>query len=154
MKRTVHLVFCLGFVPAACTPAPVPVDLDAAREAIMEADREFARDVAEQGVDGWVPWFAEDGAMIQSGVGEVRGHAAIQERMAPAFEASELTWEPVRADVGSGGDLGYTVGTWEARGPGPDGELQASRGMYVTIWKRQADGSWKIVMDLGNPTTG
>jgi ketosteroid isomerase-like protein len=118
----------------------------------MEADRAFDRTTAERGVEGWVSFFADDGAMIQAGVGEIRGLEEIRRSMAGAFQGRSLRWGPLRADVSSSGDLGYTVGTYEARGPaGPEGEPQVARGMYVSIWKKQSDGRWKVVMDLGNP---
>ena len=98
---------------------------------LMDADRAFAAAVAKDGADAWAAWFAEDGAMIQAGVGEVE-------------------WEPERADLAASGDLGWTTGPWQLRQEGADGPI-ASRGRYVSIWRRQPDGSWKVVMDLGNP---
>jgi ketosteroid isomerase-like protein len=62
-----------------------------------------------------------------------------------------FSWAPERADVSTAGDLGYTVGRYRTVVGGPDGEELEGTGMYVSIWRRQADGSWKVEMDLGNP---
>ena len=122
------------------------------REALMQADRDFDRATAETGVEGWVSYFAEDGQMFPAGAEIVSGRQAIREAMAPAFGNPEfsLRWKPLGADVSRAGDLGYTYGTYVARGPGPQGEPAERHGKYVSIWKKQADGSWKIVVDIGN----
>jgi ketosteroid isomerase-like protein len=54
-------------------------------------------------------------------------------------------------DVGSGGDLGYTLGRYELRFTGPDGAMQTSTGAYLTVWRRGPDGAWKVVLDQGTP---
>ena len=122
------------------------------REVLMQADRDFDRATAETGVEGWVSYFAEDGQMFPAGAEIVSGRQAIREAMAPAFGNPEfsLRWKPLGADVSRAGDLGYTYGTYVARGPGPQGEPVERHGKYVSIWKKQADGSWKIVVDIGN----
>lgn len=119
----------------------------------MEADRAFAAAVAEGGSEAWASWFAGDGAMIQPGVGEIRGREEILSMMASLDEPGvSLRWEPLRADIAASGDLGWTTGTYVSESPGPDGEVRTGQGRYVSIWRRQPDGSWKVVMDLGNPT--
>ena len=119
---------------------------------LMEADRTFARETAERGVEGWVAWFAEDGAMYLPGGEPVRGAEAIREVMATFLDApgNSLRWEPSEARPGTGGDMGYTVGRYESQREGADGEVSRSTGTYLTVWSRQDDGSWKVVADLGN----
>jgi ketosteroid isomerase-like protein len=61
---------------------------------------------------------------------------------------------PVGADVSSTGDLGYTYGTFEFSSTGKDGKPQVEHGKYTSIWKKQGDGSWKVVLDMGNASPG
>lgn len=147
--RAVSLIPLLVVAVLACDTAP---DLAAAREAIMAADRDFAQATAARGVDGWVSYFAADGVQFRPG-GTVSGHAEIRELMTPAFADPNfsLTWAPVSAEVSRGGDLGYTIGRYEARRLGPDGHETVSTGSYVTIWRKQPDGGWRVVLDIGNP---
>ena len=92
------------------------------------------------------------GAVIQPGLGEIRGREAVRDVMAGLDDpATSLTWEPERADIAASGDLGWTTGSFVSAGVGPDGDPIRSEGRYVSIWRLQADGSWKVVMDLGNP---
>ena len=118
---------------------------------LMEADRAFARATAERGTDGWVSHFAETGTMFRDGE-IVRGNEAIRALMGPAFatEGSGIAWEPTEADIAKSGDLGYTIGRFESTAVGPDGQQSRRTGTYVTIWKKQADGTWKVAVDIGS----
>jgi len=123
-------------------------------EALMKADEEFDRVTAEKGIDGWVSFFAEDGMQLTP-EGNIKGHAAIREYMGPAFARPgfSLRWKPVSADIASSGDLGYTTGTYESRGTDAQGKPVVRTGRYVSIWKKQKDGSWKVVLDTGQQDT-
>lgn len=135
--------------PASETAAET-ADVEAVRDDLMEADRAFARATAERGVEGWVAYFAPEGAMVR-GRGEITGDAAIRDAMAGflADTTVSFTWEPVRADAAASGDLGYTIGTYEIRAR-TEGEL-LDHGMYLTVWERQTDGTWKVAADIGSP---
>jgi ketosteroid isomerase-like protein len=60
---------------------------------------------------------------------------------------AQLSWEPAFADVAKTADLGYTTGPWELRRT--SGDLPSAFGHYVTVWKKQTDGVWKIAIDIG-----
>ncbi len=135
----------------ACTDAP-EIDPATERESLMQADRDFAVDTAARGGDGWADWFAEDGVMFPR-EGRVRGREAIRERMLPVFtpENPRLIWEPESAVVAASGDLGYTVGHWRMLPVGSDDTAEALRtGSYVSIWRKDSSGKWRVVLDIGN----
>ena len=91
--------------------------------------------------------------MVQEGRGEIRGRIQVQEAVAFLDAPGvSLRWTPTRADIAESGDLGWTTGTYASESPGPDGETLRGEGVYVSIWRSQPDGSWRVVMDLGNPT--
>ena len=137
---------------AACSVGAPPPPPDPS--VLMDADRAFAAAVAEGGTEAWVSWFAEDGAQIQPGAGEIRGRDAIHDLMAGLDDPDfSLTWEPRRADIAASGDLGWTTGSYVSRGLGADGEPRQAQGRYVTIWRKRPDGMWNVVMDLGNPVS-
>ncbi|MEP6473472.1 MAG: DUF4440 domain-containing protein [Gemmatimonadota bacterium] len=118
---------------------------------LMKADRDFATAVAAHGVDAWVAAFAPDGIQIDE-AGITRGSDAIRQLMAGALADPKtlLDWQPVSAIAAGSNDLGYTIGKWQVR-------LRAKRdsvlahGNYLTVWKKQPDGSWKAAVDIGNP---
>ena len=63
---------------------------------------------------------------------------------------NRLTWSPVGADIAASGDLGYTWGTFEFHSKDKDGKDVVDQGKYMSVWKKQADGSWKVAVDMGN----
>ena len=121
-------------------------------EALMNADRDFDRVTAEKGIDGWVSFFAEDGMQLTP-EGNIKGRQAIREYMGPAFARPgfSLRWKPTFADIADSGDLGYTTGTYESRGTDAQGNPLVRTGRYVSIWRKQRDGAWKVVLDTGAP---
>ena len=129
--------------------------VDAWTAELMVADRAFNEATTTLGAPGWVSFFAPDGAMISEGVGEIRGVEAIAATMKGAFAdpSFRLTWEPTGAEVPRSGDLGYTVGRYNTVRIGELGQEIRGVGLYVSIWRRQEDGRWKVEMDLGNPTS-
>ena len=133
---------------AACNPP----NLEQERQALLEADIAFAEDVAQGGAEAWTSYFAPDGRMFGSD-GWVTGHNAIMEYAGEMFadEMAQLSWTPEVAEVAAFGDMGYTIGTYKFVQGGPDGELVRMNGTYVTIWRKQNDGSWKVAVDIGNP---
>jgi ketosteroid isomerase-like protein len=130
----------------------VGVRLERDRQELVAADRAFSDATTERGADGWVDYFAEDGVMVIEG-GLVTGHDSIRALMAPALSDTNfsLTWDPVESDVSGARDLGYTRGRFLSQRRIEGGLTVTRRGTYVTIWKRQDDRSWKVVLDIGTP---
>jgi len=61
-----------------------------------------------------------------------------------------LSWTPTKGEVIGAGDLGYTTGRSLLRITGTDGKVTERRGEYLTVWRHQPDGSWKVVFDTGS----
>jgi ketosteroid isomerase-like protein len=118
---------------------------------LMQADRDFDVAVAQRGLEAWVSFFAPNGSMISDTLHPVTGPAEVRKRMAPAFADSSfsLRWSPTRADILIPGLIGYTVGRYERFKNDPTGRRVRSTGTYTTIWMKQPDGSWKVVLDTG-----
>lgn len=129
----------------------MPADPEVWKAELMAADRAFANETAERGLDGWMAYMAESAVMLP-GPQPVRGFSNVREFMLPALESENfsLAWEPTEAEVSADGNLGYTFGRYERKVTLEDGEEQSVTGNYVTIWRRQADGRWKVVFDMGN----
>ena len=117
-----------------------PTTRQAAPE-LEAADRAFAADTAARGIEGWMAAFEPQGGMMRRG-SRVEG-AAIREMMSGLLAKGRLAWDPFAS--GRAGTLGFTVG--KATYTGED-TWQSS---YVTIWRQQPDGSWKVLFDTGRP---
>jgi len=111
-------------------------------------EAEFAADVAQHGHNAFIDHFAEDGVEIVDGGGI---NTKDDMRKQPAWaEGTSLTWMPVKADMAASGDLGYTYGNYIYTAKNKEGKLVTSYGKYTSIWKKQKDGHWKVVVDMGN----
>jgi ketosteroid isomerase-like protein len=94
---------------------------------------------------------APDVAFIDTDPRKFRGLEAVRERLGPDQPGVKLTWAASFTDVSDDGTLGYNYGRYESRRTGPDGQKVIRGGWFLTIWKRQPDGSWRYVMDNGAP---
>lgn len=151
-RRGVVLALMLATTfSTGCGPGEAPGGGSAFELQLMAADRAFNQATQAQGAAGWVAFFDPQGAMIQPNVGEIRGLEAIRGAIGGLDDPGlSLSWEPLRAQGADDGSLGYTVGRYESTVVLAS-DTTVSHGLYVTIWRRQADGSLKVVMDLGNP---
>jgi ketosteroid isomerase-like protein len=117
---------------------------DKAFASLVESERAFSRLAEAKGIrEAFLTWLAPDAVVFRPGPVEAR---PVYEKMDPANPAV-LTWEPEVAEVAASGELGYTSGPYRVR-PGP-GRDPAGFGHYVSVWKKQPDGSWKVLLDIG-----
>ena len=150
----IELTLAVALAIAACAPgAPERPDPDAVRASLIAADEAFAAATAEQGLEGWLAAFDSTAIQMEPDHPFRPGIEHIRAAMAPAFADTtfRLTWQPTMAFASAAGDLGYTLGSWQSRHYNPAGDAAIATGKYVTIWRRQADGGWKVVFDGGNP---
>ena len=124
---------------------------DAAMAALLQADRDFAKTGAAKNVDGFMSFIAEDVHFYSNGVMRT-GKLAFREGWAKGFAEPSwsITWAPLYAEAGSSADLGYTTGSFEIHDKASDGTAVVRKGSYVTIWRKQADGAWKVALDIGS----
>jgi ketosteroid isomerase-like protein len=139
--------FATGLVVAGVVGSTVvarPGPGEDAKAAVTRADTEFAGALAARDLARFRSYLADEVVFFRPGL--TRGGDAFVEGWKPMFEASgpQMTFGPIEADAAASGDLGYTIGTWQRR----SSERQ-SHGHYVTIWKRQADGRFRAVVDIG-----
>jgi ketosteroid isomerase-like protein len=141
----------LGCAPKGSSKHPYVADRPAQLE-LMEADRAFAQETADRGIDGWLDAFADDGVELPNGQPIAKGKAAVRAVMAPLLTdpTTKLRWEPESASVSASGDLGYTLGYATVSKVGPSGgEVTVGKLKYLTVWKRQVDGHWRVAAEVG-----
>jgi ketosteroid isomerase-like protein len=120
------------------------LDPTAELRALVGVEHAFAKAVAAQGIQGgFLAYLGDDAVLFHPG--PVDGRQWTTDH--PGSKAA-LGWEPIFADVSRSGDLGYTTGPWEMRERGAKGRATAW-GNYVTLWRKQTDGTWKVALDVG-----
>ncbi|HUJ95270.1 MAG TPA: DUF4440 domain-containing protein [Terriglobales bacterium] len=117
---------------------------------LMQLEADFAKATAEHGVEGFISYFADDAVDLPDRGPIVSGKENIRKSLGTWGPDVSLSWTPVHAEMAASGDLGYTYGTYVYKAKGQDGKPVTGNGKYTTIWKKQKDGSWKVILDMGN----
>lgn len=122
----------------AATPAPAS-DF----EELVAAERAFAADASARTTRAaFLAYLAEDGLVFEPG--PTSGKRVWESRRE---DKAKLEWAPELAEVAASGDLGYTSGPWRYT---PEGaEKPVAFGHYFTVWRKDADGKWKVLIDHG-----
>ena len=138
------MIVCLGQVQA-----------QSALQEMVKTEQAFSKMAEEKSArDAFMAFIADDGLLFRPGA--VNGKKwMIEHPVPPSDKKSLLAWQPKFAGMAASGDMGFTTGPWEAKEDIKDEKPQAY-GHFVTVWKKQADGSWKFVVDLGisHPQSG
>jgi len=114
---------------------------------LMDLERRFAAAVAAGGGKAFASWFADDAVSLSNGRPAVLGRGAIAAQADWDPKAYQLTWTPTGAQMGPSNDMGVTWGHYEGRSKDIHGEPVTVSGRYITVWKKLADGSWKVALD-------
>ncbi len=154
MKSSLSILLAAFLVAAVALPIAHPTVLaspKATPEMLKQLEREFMKAAADKGSQGYMSYYADDSVEVPNGAPLIQGKAEIAKGMGFLDDKNNsLTWTPVGADISSSGDLGYTYGNYEFRAKDKDGKPVVQHGKYTSIWKQQKDGSWKVVLDMGN----
>lgn len=122
---------------------PLASPAQSVREAVLTAETSFAAQAAQLGTKAaFLANSAPTGLVVQDGR-LVDAQEAWSAR--PARPSSRQTWFPVLADAAQSGDLGYTTGPWTSF----QNDKPQAAGEFVTVWRKQPDGKWKFVVDMG-----
>jgi ketosteroid isomerase-like protein len=115
---------------------------------LLKTDRDFSTMSLKDGMfKAFIYYMADDGVILRDNSFPSTGKTNLEERFAGKSDtAFILTWEPLFEKLSESGELGYTYGI-HTNTNRQTGEI--TRGTYITIWQKQADGSWKFVLDSG-----
>ena len=112
---------------------------------MVEAEHAFAQYSIAHGMkDAFISFAAPDGIIVRR---EPVNAIELWTKTNPA-PTGQLSWYPIYADVSRSGDLGYTTGPWEFRDK-PEDKDASGNGHFITLWRRQSDGTWKYEFDMG-----
>jgi ketosteroid isomerase-like protein len=120
-------------------------DVAALAEQVRAAERAFAKTMADRDHAAFATFLSEE-AVFLSGKTTLRGSAQVAAAWKAYYEAPQapFSWEPERVEVLDSGSLGLSTGPVRD----PSGKRV---GTYVSTWRREKDGAWKIVFDGGCP---
>lgn len=138
--------------PGVQTTAPNPLTDSTANPGKMllfDLEDRFQKDVAERGGAGFAAWFADDGVALGNGAAPQIGKVAIQKSANWSPKVYQLTWTVTDALMGPSGDMGTTWGHFDGHSTDANGNPVVISGRFITVWRKGADGTWKVVLDAG-----
>jgi ketosteroid isomerase-like protein len=115
---------------------------------MMDADKAFSKLSADKGMKtAFMEYIDSNGVLLRPNEMPIIGANAIDYLSQQDDKDYTLVWEPRGADIAQSGDLGYTFGVYKMQPKTVDTVIF---GTYISIWKKQADGTWRFVLDSGN----
>ena len=113
-------------------------------------EKKFATAVAEGGGPAFASFFDKDGMTLGNRTAPAIGQEAIAAQAKWSPQNYQLTWTPEGGQLAPAGDMGFTWGHYEGRTIPETGKPVVTSGRYMTVWKKESDGTWKVVLDSSN----
>ena len=139
MKR--KMLFLLSLVSLMSLPSYAQT-LQNDLEAMVASERAFSKLCGEKGFkESFLTYIADDGILFRPT--PVNGKQMLAANPNPPIT---LVWWPSHAEIAQSGEMGWTTGPWERQ---VKGKPEVAHGHFLTVWKKQADGNWRWMVDTG-----
>lgn len=149
---------CVGLTLAlaGCGAREEPPDTRAADEAaIRKTDAEWVKAAQTKSVDAWLAFYTNDATVLPPNGPTATNRDSIRKIIAElmALPGLSINWRLSKVEVARSGDIAYAYGTYDMTFNDPKGKPVNDRGKILEIWKKQADGNWKCIVDTWNTDT-
>jgi ketosteroid isomerase-like protein len=127
-------------------------DSTAAVAAINKADSLWDDQSAHNSVQGWLSFYSDDAIILPPGE-KICTDKASREAVIKAYfalPAASMRFQATKTEVSKAGDLGYSSGAYQFSYKDSTGKVIRETGKFNEIWKKQADGSYKCILDTWN----
>ena len=140
----------LALCAAGCAPS-----FDAAAESSKLAQRDADWSSASfegKDIEKIVSYWSDDAQVLQPGLPPIDGKTAIRAFVAASLKIPgfKIHWVSEKPVLSPDGRMAYVLSKVETTAPGANGSLQSTHGRSVTVWRRDADGTWRCVVDISN----
>ena len=121
--------------------------------AIRAASTTWSQAAQAKDADKAVSMYADDAIGFSDRGPMLKGKESIREewKTMMALPGPGLSFAPTAVEVARSGDMAYEYGLYDFITTDKKGKTNDEKGKYVTVWKKQADGSWKVAIDIDNP---
>lgn len=150
MKIVLSLMVTMGL--AACTASPPSIDVEAEGAELMRISSEWSQVAASGDLEATLAYWADDAVMMPPGTPPLKGKQAIREFLEASanIPGFAVRWEPLEAHVSPSGDFAYLLERNEFSFQDSTGVQVTEWNKVVTVWRKEADGSWRNVIDMWN----
>ncbi len=155
-RTLVPASFALALLLAGCTPAapPAPPDTRAAdSQAIRDLETAWSQSYTTRDINKVSAYYSDDASVFIPGMPIITGKANIVSKLGPFFNDKNFTlkFTTENVTVSKSSDMAYSQGKYTLTMTDPKTKKAvAEDGKYVTVYMKQADGSWKAVADIDN----
>src|ERR1700674_2807239 len=146
------LLITSAFLTTSCAPS-APVDNRAADASAIQAfDKQWSATAARNDLEGTVAFYADDAVLLPPNAPIATDRKSTRESWAGLLGPNTaVSWKVSKVEVAKSGELGYLYGTYSLSIQDPKGGPPVrDTGKLVEIWKKQADGKWKCIVDTYN----
>ena len=150
-RRSFHililLISILSFMISSC--GVTPINIESEIDALKQADKDWAEACAFKNADSIIAFYDDKAYHIDQHGNIHRGKEVLRKLWADELSKADysMTWQFSEAYVAQAGDIGYMAGSYDLTITSQDGKKRKYNGSYLTIWKKQSDGSWKVLVD-------
>lgn len=145
----------LVLLQSACTQVPPPApDMRATDEkAIKDVEAAWLKDIQAKDVEKSIAHYTDDASFLLTDMPIQTGKDAIRATYKAMMSDPNLAvdFSSTKVEVSKSGDVGYSQGVYTMTTTDPKTKKpMTEKGKYVTVFKKQADGSWQAVEDILN----
>jgi uncharacterized protein (TIGR02246 family) len=154
-RISVLLVALLLSLSTACQreAATTMADTRSADEATLKnLDAEWSKAAGAKNVDKTASYYSDDALVLPPNMTAIHGKQAARAMWQGMFSVPGFGggWKVSKVEVARSGDLAYVTGTYELSETDDRGKPATDKGKYLEVWKKQADGNWKCIVDMFN----
>ena len=144
MNRTFIGILLVLLLTSPALASPVTDDVEALRQQVADTERAFAKTMADRDHAAFTSFLADEAIFV--GEAPLRGKPQVAAGWKQHFlgPTAPFSWEPDHVEVLESGTLALSTGPVYS----PDGKRV---GTFTSVWRREADGRWRIVLDKGCP---
>ena len=146
------LVAGLSACQRTCGPAAAHADVDAETAVIQSLATEWFKAIAAKDLEKTLSFYAPDARYLSAGrpaasTPEERRKLWVEDYATPGFSSEEAT---AMIEVAQSGELAYQRGTYLSKAQNEQRRVIATTGKFLVVWKKQATGGWKAIIDIDN----
>ncbi|NIM59475.1 MAG: SgcJ/EcaC family oxidoreductase [Candidatus Aminicenantes bacterium] len=146
-------VFLFCFILLCCVPPPTEeMDVEKVRMAIEEANLKFGEAVRQGDATALAALYTNDATLLPPDSDMIQGKQGIEAFWSQGLQMGVKDAVLTIVDVFGSGDLAYEIGKFTLTIQPEGQEPIEQKGKYVVVWKKTADGSWKLHVDIFNYT--
>jgi uncharacterized protein (TIGR02246 family) len=136
---------CVALLPLAFICSAPAGTKSADEQAVRDADEQWSKAAGAKDLDKTVSFYADDAMVLPPNQPMVTSKTGIRNLWKGFLDSlTDISWKTTRVEMAKSGDMGYLIGTYAMTMK--DGTKDT--GKYCEVWKKQADGKWKVAADM------